>query len=84
MAAMREASTEVTSPMRVIPPRITVITTPAVTSPVIQTGIPQTVWTLSATVLACTAFPVGKAVQASITAKNTVRGFHLDPRPRSL
>jgi len=39
---------------------------------------------VSATVFACTALPVRKAVNPSITAKNTAIGFQAGPRPFSM
>ena len=78
------ARIEVTLPMRPIPPRMTRATTEAVARPVTQTGTPKVVATVSATVLAWTAFPVRKAVKARRTAKKTAMGFQAGPRPRSM
>ena len=83
-AAMSGARNAVTLPIRRMPPRITPPTTAAVTRPVTHAGTANVDWSVSATVLACTAFPVRNAVKPSITAKNTARGFHAGPRPRSM
>ena len=84
MAAMKGARTAVTFPIRLIPPRMTAPTMTIVTRPMISGGMPKVDDIWSETVLAWTAFPVKKAVKASITAKKTAMGFHLEPSPRSM
>ena len=83
-AAITGASTPVTRPMRPMPPRMTMPMTADVTIPVTQAATPNSEDITSATVLACTALPVKKAVIPSSTAKNTARGFQRLPRPRSI
>ncbi len=81
---MSGARIPVTFPIRWIPPRITSATTDAVTSPVIQTGIPYSVSMASATVLAWIPFPVRNAVRPSMVAKKTAIHFQFGPSPFSM
>ena len=81
---MAGARIEVTRPIRLIPPRMTAATTPEVISPLTQVGMLNWVSRLSATVFACTAFPVRKAVMPSMKAKKTAIHFQFGPSPRSM
>ena len=84
MIAITGIKLAVTRPIRLIPPTMTNPTTEAVASPVIHPGIRKVAFIVSATVFACTAFPVKKEHITAIAAKKTANHFHCSPRPFSM
>ena len=81
---MTGATMEVTLPIRLIPPMMTMPTMVAVMRPVIIGAMPNELCTCVAMVLACTALPVMNEVTMSAKAKNIATGFQFFPSPRSM
>ena len=76
---MNGTMTCVTSPMRVMPPRMTTAVTMTSTMPVMAGAMPNVARRLSATELACTMLPMPKAA-TDVSSANSVPS-HGRPRP---